>query len=94
VFATDPSLEDIVETPVIFASVRDEGIGIPADELENIWHDFYQVDGSATRRFGGTGLGLALVRDIVHAHNGVIWAESQLDVETIVTFVIPRAEPE
>ncbi|RLT40212.1 MAG: hypothetical protein DWI57_08840, partial [Chloroflexi bacterium] len=91
-FASEPLPKEIVELPAIFVLVQDEGIGIPAHELENIWLDFYQVDGSATRRFGGTGLGLALVRDIIHAHGGAIWANSQLGVETIVTFVMPRAE--
>lgn len=90
-FVGDPLPREIVELPAIFVSVRDEGIGIPAQELENIWLDFYQVDGSATRRFGGTGLGLALVRDIIHAHGGAVWAESQLGVETTITFVIPRS---
>jgi len=90
-FAGDPLPKEIVQLPAVFVSVQDEGVGIPATELENIWLDFYQVDGSATRRFGGTGLGLALVRDIIHSHNGIIWANSQLGVETIITFVIPQA---
>ena len=92
-FVGDPPAKETIELPAIFVSVKDEGIGIAAEELDNIWLDFYQVDGSATRRFGGTGLGLALVKDIVQAHAGVIWAESQLGIETIVTFVIPRAGP-
>lgn len=91
--ASETAPPEIVELPVVFVSVRDKGIGIPPEEIDNIWLDFYQIDGSATRRFGGTGLGLALVRDIVHAHNGAIWAESQLGVETTVTFVIPQADP-
>ncbi|MBI3957625.1 MAG: hypothetical protein HY328_02360 [Chloroflexi bacterium] len=91
-FMGDPLPKEIVELPAIFVSIQDEGIGISAHELENIWLDFYQVDGSATRRFGGTGLGLALVRDVIHAHGGAIWADSQLGVETIITFVIPQAE--
>jgi signal transduction histidine kinase len=92
-FAGEVAPPEVIELPVVFVSVRDEGIGIAQDEIDNIWLDFYQIDGSATRRFGGTGLGLALVRDIVHAHSGAIWAESQLGVETIVTFVIPQVDP-
>jgi len=91
--ADETDSSGIVELPVVFVSVRDEGIGIPPEEMDNIWLDFYQIDGSATRRFGGTGLGLALVRDIVHAHSGAIWAESQLGVETTVTFFLPQADP-
>ncbi|MFZ1754574.1 MAG: ATP-binding protein [Caldilineaceae bacterium] len=93
-FVGAPNPKETVELPAVFVSIQDEGIGIPAEELENIWMDFYQVDGSATRRFGGTGLGLALVRDIIHAHNGAIWADSQVGVETIITFAIPGATPD
>ncbi len=92
--AGDSPPDHTEELPAIFVSVRDEGIGIAAEELDNIWLDFYQIDGSATRRFGGTGLGLALVRDIVQVHGGVIWAESQLGVGTIVTIVIPKGDPD
>jgi signal transduction histidine kinase/GAF domain-containing protein len=56
--------------------VRDTGIGMARAELRRIFDRFYQVDGSATREFGGQGLGLALCRDIVARHNGRIWAES------------------
>ncbi len=91
-FASDSLAEETAESPAIFVSVRDEGIGIAPEELDNIWLDFYQIDGSATRRFGGTGLGLALVRDIVQVHGGSIWAESKLGVETIITFVIPQGD--
>jgi len=56
--------------------IADQGIGIPAGELKPIFGRFYQVDGSTTRRFGGLGLGLAVVKAIVEAHNGRVWASS------------------
>lgn len=56
--------------------VKDEGVGIPADLLDKIFERFYQVDSSSRRRFGGTGLGLALVKEIVNIHGGRIWAQS------------------
>lgn len=57
-------------------SVCDNGIGVPQDQLERIFERFYQVDGSAKRRYGGVGLGLALVRSVVAAHGGTVHAES------------------
>jgi signal transduction histidine kinase len=60
----------------IWLSVTDTGVGIPADQLEKIFERFYQVDGSITRSFGGMGIGLSLVQQIIALHNGRIWAES------------------
>jgi signal transduction histidine kinase len=57
-------------------SVCDNGIGVAEDKLECIFERFYQVDGSAKRRYGGVGLGLALVRSVVAAHGGTVHAES------------------
>ncbi len=55
---------------------RDKGIGIPPQEQEKIFDKFYQVDSSATRRYGGAGLGLSIVREIVRLHGGEIWVKS------------------
>ncbi|MEW6715981.1 MAG: GAF domain-containing sensor histidine kinase [Chloroflexota bacterium] len=56
--------------------VEDNGIGIPEEELENIFKDFYQVEHHLTRRYSGLGLGLAISRVVVELHGGRIWAES------------------
>jgi len=56
--------------------VVDDGIGIPADSLPRIFERFYQVDNSATRKFGGTGMGLALVQRLVQAHGAEVRVES------------------
>jgi signal transduction histidine kinase len=57
-------------------SVSDTGIGIPASRLEDIFEPFHQLDGSATRRYGGTGLGLSLVRQIIEAHGSMLEVQS------------------
>jgi len=56
--------------------VRDTGVGIPADQLERVFDQFYQVENHMTRRHEGMGLGLAIVRAIARAHGGRAWAES------------------
>ncbi|MBF0417300.1 MAG: response regulator, partial [Magnetococcales bacterium] len=65
-------------TVMLQFSVADSGIGIPEDHLELIFDRFTQVDGSTTRKYGGTGLGLTICRSITHLMNGTIWVESTL----------------
>ncbi|MCZ7666011.1 MAG: cell wall metabolism sensor histidine kinase WalK [Chloroflexi bacterium] len=59
--------------------VSDEGVGMPRDKQSRIFDRFYQIDGSSRRRFGGTGIGLAIVKRIVDAHHGKIWVESEVE---------------
>jgi signal transduction histidine kinase len=69
---------------------RDHGVGIPKKRLSRIFDTFYQVDGSSTRRFGGLGLGLTVVHRIVEAHDGKIWADSEVDRGTVFHILLPR----
>jgi len=71
--------------------VSDTGVGIPNDQLERIFERFYQVDGSTTRRYGGVGLGLALVKEIVEAHGGQVTVTSQVGTGTTFTIRLPIA---
>ncbi|MEZ4768592.1 MAG: ATP-binding protein [Caldilineales bacterium] len=71
-------------------SVSDQGIGVSAEKLPQLFERFYQADAGVTRRFGGMGLGLALVREIVIAHRGRVWAESPGEgAGFTVSFAIP-----
>jgi CheY-like chemotaxis protein len=58
--------------------IRDTGIGIPKEKLDNIFAPFQQADGSTTRRFGGTGLGLSICKQISNLMDGDVWAESEV----------------
>ena len=71
--------------------VRDQGRGIPAEDLERIFDRFQQVDGSDAREKGGTGLGLAICRTIAEQHGGRIWAESHPGGGAILTLTLPAA---
>jgi len=70
-------------------SVKDTGIGIPAEKIPLLFKAFSQVDTSTTRKWGGTGLGLAISKTIVELMGGKIWMESQLGQGSTVTFTLP-----
>lgn len=74
--------------------VSDNGIGIPSNRLEEIFEPFHQLDSSATRTYGGTGLGLALVRRIVEAHGSLIKVYSEVGKGSRFEFTLPKAQEE
>jgi signal transduction histidine kinase len=74
-------------------SVADNGIGLEAQYLDKIFNKFYQIEDAMTRKAGGVGLGLALVREIIGNHHGKIWAESDgKDKGARFIFQLPLAE--
>ncbi len=85
------ALEVAEETPErirLLASVRDTGIGIPADKLAQVFEPFQQVDGSMTRKFGGTGLGLSICKQIADLMQGDIRLESRVGVGSTFFFSV------
>ena len=72
--------------------VRDTGIGIPQDRFDRLFKMFSQVDASTTRRYGGTGLGLALTNMLVKLHNATLDIASEVGKGTVVTIVFPPLE--
>ncbi|WP_440951698.1 sensor histidine kinase [Methanococcoides sp. FTZ1] len=72
--------------------VKDTGVGISPENMDKLFNPFYQVDASSTRGYGGTGLGLALVRKFVEMHGGDVWVESELGKGSTFTFAIPTGQ--
>lgn len=73
-------------------AVSDTGVGMSPDQLARIFKPFVQADASTTRRFGGTGLGTAISKQIVELMGGRIWAESSPDHGSIFRFIVPLHE--
>ncbi len=69
--------------------VVDDGIGIEMDKVEEIFEPFHQLDGSSSRRYGGTGIGLTLARQIIQAHGSTLKVESELNTGSRIEFSIP-----
>jgi signal transduction histidine kinase len=76
----------------VLVQIQDTGVGIPSSELVRIFDRFHQVDPSSRRRYGGMGLGLSLVRSIVEAHSGAVWAESEVGVGSTLFVWLPCGE--
>jgi signal transduction histidine kinase len=73
----------------VWVSVRDTGIGIPAEKLDKIFDRFYQVEGSLSRHYEGMGLGLCIATGMVELHGGRLWAESVEGRGSSFTFALP-----
>lgn len=76
---------------LIEVSIRDSGIGIPADQIDRLFDSFDQVDNSTTRKFGGTGLGLSISKKLIELMGGDIWVKSELGSGSTFAFTLKVA---
>ncbi|MPN15846.1 Alkaline phosphatase synthesis sensor protein PhoR [bioreactor metagenome] len=77
------------ESKNIVLTVRDTGIGISKEDLPHIFERFYRADKSRTRITGGAGIGLAIVRSVIEAHNGKVIVESNINEGTVFKVFLP-----
>ena len=87
-------LETSEKNETVFVSVKDSGVGIPKDNLKQIFDRFYKTDPSRGRDKKGTGLGLSIVKEILNAHHENINVISTVDVGTEFIFTLPKARNE
>ncbi|MFC7480727.1 ATP-binding protein [Luedemannella flava] len=72
--------------------VRDSGIGIPRDELDNLFTRFFRASNTARHAISGTGLGLTIVRTVAERHGGTVTIDSEENVGTTVTIRLPLSD--
>lgn len=75
----------------LLITVKDNGIGIPAEDLPRIFERFYRVDKSRSREMGGTGLGLAIVKHIIQTLGGEVSVQSEINKGSAFTIKLPLA---
>ena len=78
-----------VHDTMLKVMISDDGMGIPKENVGRIFDRFYRVDRARARSMGGTGLGLAIAQEMIEAHGGKIWAESEEGVGTTIFFTLP-----
>lgn len=90
----DVTISAKVDGDVVRFSVTDQGLGIPKEHLAKVFDRFHRIDNRDTRKVGGTGIGLYLVKHLVEAHGGRIWIESEVGKGSSFIFELPKCPPQ
>jgi two-component system phosphate regulon sensor histidine kinase PhoR len=85
-------VENLIRNKVI-VRITDNGEGIPEEHIPRLFERFYRVDKSGSRKEGGSGLGLSIVKHIIEAHGEKIYVESVVDVGSEFSFTLEKAKP-
>ncbi len=88
---TEVSVENLIKNKVI-VRVTDNGEGIPESHIQRIFERFYRIDKSGSRKEGGSGLGLSIVKHIIEAHGEKIYVESVVDVGSEFSFTLEKSK--
>ena len=73
----------------VMVSVTDEGIGISKENLLHVFDKFAQIENSLSRNVGGSGLGLPIAKQMIEAHKGAIWCDSEPNIGSSFSFIVP-----
>jgi two-component system sensor histidine kinase VicK len=76
----------------IMVTISDEGIGIPRDQIDNLFQKFVRITSGEAREIKGTGLGLWICKEIIQAHGGKIWVESDIGKGSTFIFTVKRTQ--
>ncbi len=88
---TEVSVENLVKNKVIIR-VTDNGVGIPKQHIPRLFERFYRVDPSGSRKEGGSGLGLSIVKHIIEAHDEKIYVESEVEIGSEFSFTLEKTK--
>ena len=83
-------MKEIIENiAVIGVEIKDTGIGIPKEQISEIFESFMQADSDTSKKYAGTGLGLTISRDLVRLQGGKIEVESNVGQDTVFKVILP-----
>ncbi len=87
----DMKFDKLLKDDYIKITIEDTGVGIKEKDIPKIFDKFHQIESSLSRKVGGTGLGLPIVKQLIEAHRGIIWTQSEINKGSKFSFILPIA---